>query len=60
MEEVTDVIGNGFTGSITEADSRDVKGWGVVGGGGVRVQALFCESCSLACDRHTALLLTSL
>lgn len=31
MEEVTDVIGNGFTGSIMEADSRDVKGWG--GGG---------------------------
>lgn len=62
MEEVTDVIGNGFTGSIMEADSRDVKGWGGCEGGlhRVRVQALFCESCSLACDRHTALLLTSL
>lgn len=30
MEEVADVIGSGFTGSIMEADSRDVKGWGGV------------------------------
>lgn len=47
MEEVTDVTGNGFTGSIMQADSRDVKGWGGVGVlHRVRVQA--------SCVNHAA------
>lgn len=42
MEEITDVIGNGFTGSIMQADSRDVKGWGgCEGRGGCSTEFVF-------------------